>query len=165
MIGNPRLFKIYERHSVVRKDAKSCHPAMYMVCRRPSQRMVNAIQGDVSQSATMQHIYIIKFLAFIVRVAKSKISIGCSMQHDTMCLANRIIPSPSTPNLHKELAGTSMVKDTKHRPKEKGGERCEKVILHFAICLYRTKHLFPQNTLALDAPACKLSQESHTLSR
>jgi hypothetical protein len=83
--------------------------------------MVNAIQDDESQSATMQHIYIIKFLAFIVRVAKSKISIGCSMQHDTMCLANRIIPSPSTPNLHKELAGTSMVKDTKHRPKEKGG--------------------------------------------
>ena len=126
MIGNPRLFKIYERHSVVRKDAKSCHPAMYMVCRRPSQRMVNAIQDDESQSATMQHIYIIKFLAFIVRVAKSKISIGCSMQHDTMCLANRIIPSPSTPNLHKELAGTSMVKDTKHRPKEKGGggNRC-----------------------------------------
>lgn len=141
---------------------------MYMVCRTPSQRTVNAIQGDVSQSATMQHIYIIKFLAFIVRVAKSKISIGCSMQHDTMCLANRIIPSPSTPNLHKELAGTSMVKDTKHRPEEKGGggtDVGEKVILHFAICLYRTKHLFPQNTLALDAPACKLSQESHTLSR
>lgn len=140
---------------------------MYMVCRRPSQRTVNAIQDDESQSATMQHIYIIKFLlAFIVRVAKSKISSGCSMQHNTTCLANRIIPSPSTPNLRMELAGTSMVKDTKHRPREGGGaDVVEKVILHFAICLYRTKHLFPQNILALDAPACKLSQESHTLSR
>ncbi|KAL9340096.1 hypothetical protein Peur_066315 [Populus x canadensis] len=95
---------------------------MYMVCRRLSQRTVNAIQDDESQSATMQHIYIIKFLlAFIVRVAKSKISSGCSMQHNTTCLANRIIPSPSTPNLRMELAGTSMVKDTKHRPKEGGG--------------------------------------------